>query len=421
MLRIVLACMTLMACQVDGELDGQFRCSENPSCPDGYQCVAGLCVGIQPGLTACATPDLLATAFDDAQWLDAMDRNVSPGGSAAIVGGELVLQAPPANNQGAWVKSKAAFDLRGRALVVEVTQVGGRYAEIELDDPSNAQVYMGVAEGKLYAYGKGRKLAERPYSDTQDRWWRLREESGSVFWDTSPDGETWTAMAQDLAPVDAAWVEVGFGVESSGAAATARFATVTPPGPSTSAEPRWCPASTWRQSFSDGIKGPEENDDANNCTQTEAGGVLTFTTGAAGESYCGRYSARPVDARDAVLTFEVVPASSPTYTTFTLQSPDDKNRVQIEAQNELSFDIRAAGVDVFSGSAALDAATQRFWRLTLAGANVRFETSATGASWDLRGSTTVPTLDASSMFIERELYINGSNTAVRTAQFGELR
>lgn len=407
----------LAACQVNDALEGQFRCSKNPSCPDDYACVAGLCVGKEPGLTPCAQPDLLATTFDDPKWLESMEVNASQGSSVAITGGELVLQVPATNNYSASVESRAAVDLRDREVVVEATLVGGRYAEIGLEDPSRAQVYMGVADGKLYAYSKGRKLAERPYVPAQDRWWRLRSQGTTLFWESSPDALTWTTLGQDVAPVDLAWVTVDFGLESSGTAATARFSALNPTADGTA---RWCPAVAWRQSFSDNVLGPEERQSNNNCTQSEADGLLTFTTGATGESYCGRYSARPVDARDATFTFEVSHSGAPAYTTFTLLSPDRKHRIQVEAQDDLSFDIRAANLDVFSGNAVLDAPNQRFWRVSLSGANVRFETSADGATWETRGSTSVPTLDASAMFIERETYVN-STSMVRTTRFGELR
>ncbi|MBK7536185.1 MAG: hypothetical protein IPI49_12615 [Myxococcales bacterium] len=419
MLRIaaLLTLSLLVGCQVAGELEGQFRCTDNPSCPSGYQCVAGLCMGLQAGLTPCAVPDLVSTAFDDAAWLGGMNKSVPNGGSAEITGGELVLIVPADNNAQTTVDSKAMFDLRERAFVVEVSEVGGRYAEIELDDPTGADVYMGVSEGKMYAHAKGRTLAERPYSATMDRWWRLRDEASTLFWETSADGQTWVQLAQDKSPIDPAWVEFGLGIGSGGAAGTARFASVNPgAGP----DARWCPAATWRDTFSNGMAGPDAKSSTGNCTISEIGGTLSFAV-APGESYCGHYTARPLDVRDAVLTFEVTPASAPATTTFSLLSADGRNHVQINARNNLDFEVRAADVDVFTGSAALDLPNQRLWRISLAGQNLRFETSADGAIWDLKGSTTVPTLDASAMFLEREVYINNSNTVARVAQFGELR
>ena len=41
------------------------------------------------------------------------------------------------------------------------------------------------------------------YDSTAHRWWRLRVTSGTMFWETSPDGDTWTTRRSATAP---AWV-----------------------------------------------------------------------------------------------------------------------------------------------------------------------------------------------------------------------
>jgi hypothetical protein len=44
------------------------------------------------------------------------------------------------------------------------------------------------------------------FSDTDHAWWRIRETGGTVFWDTAPDGLTWTNRKSQTSP---AWINDG--------------------------------------------------------------------------------------------------------------------------------------------------------------------------------------------------------------------
>jgi len=49
------------------------------------------------------------------------------------------------------------------------------------------------------------------YSPVQHRWWRIREASNTLFWETSPDGTAWTTQAQYSPvpiPIEALDVEI---------------------------------------------------------------------------------------------------------------------------------------------------------------------------------------------------------------------
>lgn len=380
--------------------------------------MAGLCVGAVPGVTPCATADLWSTTFDDTKWLDLMEVDLPPvGGAVTVDAGDLVLTSSPNPDNNTRVSSDTTFDLTLTPLVVEVSKVGGEFTEIALYDYTGKDVYFGVTNGDLFVHANDRFLARRPYVAQQDRWWRVRSEDNLMIFETSPDGSNWTLFTQDLSPLQLQWTGVVLQIGSAGRVDTARISTINP-NPSPLA--RWCAVSTWRDDFRDGQLEIEADTSRNNCAASEAEGLLTFTTGT-GEAYCGHYSRRPLDLRDSTVTLLVTPAAAPAYTSVTFVSAKDRQRIQLEAQGDLDFDVRSNGVNLYSGGGPLPSTGPQYWRLSLAGPQLRIETSLDGQTWELRTSTMVPSLDASAMAIEREVYINSSNTLVRTAQFGELR
>jgi hypothetical protein len=38
------------------------------------------------------------------------------------------------------------------------------------------------------------------YNATQHAWWRIRESGGTIFWETAPDGKSWTTLVMAAAP-----------------------------------------------------------------------------------------------------------------------------------------------------------------------------------------------------------------------------
>jgi len=44
------------------------------------------------------------------------------------------------------------------------------------------------------------ELANVPYNAVAQRWWQIRERSGTLYWEVSPDGVTWTVLHQIATP-----------------------------------------------------------------------------------------------------------------------------------------------------------------------------------------------------------------------------
>jgi len=52
----------------------------------------------------------------------------------------------------------------------------------------------GAFTGLLTQGGVNTTFILPPYNPTAHAWWRLREASGTIYWDASPDGITWTNL-----------------------------------------------------------------------------------------------------------------------------------------------------------------------------------------------------------------------------------
>jgi hypothetical protein len=223
---------------------------------------------------------------------------------------------------------------------------------------------------------------------------------------------------QDIPLVDHRWVAIDIQLDAGPTPDTTRIATINPHATIAS---RWCAVSTWRDAFDTPTFAPEASGESENCTIAEADGVLTLTV-QTGQASCSHKTSRAVDLRDGTVTMKVTPAATPVSTKLVLRSRDYRERIEIKAQGALTAYVASGGEDVYAGGSQLPSTGEHYWRVRLAGTTLRIETSLDGNSWDLRTQTVVPTLDASAMFINREVYVNSNaNANGHRAVFGALQ
>ena len=130
------------------------------------------------------------------------------GAGAAQSSGTAVLTAR--TDYLGYIATLIGYDLTASALVVDWAQ---------LADPTNANVvnqlwlyttiwgrnglYIGGGSNGLSLQWQKNGVAQgtpgwvTPYSATNHRFWRIRETSGTVYWETSPDGSTWTTQRSE--------------------------------------------------------------------------------------------------------------------------------------------------------------------------------------------------------------------------------
>lgn len=177
---------------------------------------------------------------------------IQSGGTISESGGTLNF-APSANNGSVvlTVESVESRSLLGSSLFAEVPSVisttgnMGQRLEAKLDGSNKLtwKVENGVLSASIKNAGTQATIVSLTYSPTSHRWWRIREASGTIFWDTSPDGLNWTQQAtaptSSTFPLDAVSIRLhletwGSGVGNPG---VARFDNVNVPPPMAALSP----------------------------------------------------------------------------------------------------------------------------------------------------------------------------------------
>jgi hypothetical protein len=115
------------------------------------------------------------------------------------------------------------YDLTDDSVVIEVPAVTAdvlhfhawlqlmrnatNFLEIEAHD--------GATRIGYYQLGTWYAMAAVPYDAVAHRWWRVREQAGMVYWETSPDGLDWSAHAAIPDPFGLDALDVRVGTECS--------------------------------------------------------------------------------------------------------------------------------------------------------------------------------------------------------------
>ncbi len=116
--------------------------------------------------------------------------------------------------------STAAYDLTGSSFKLQVLQtvravVGARtFLRAFVTEDVN-EVGILVENGMLHCgqtvNGTRTTLASVPYEPTRHLWWRLREVSGTTWWETSGDGKRWEVLCSKANPIPLTQVKLSFG------------------------------------------------------------------------------------------------------------------------------------------------------------------------------------------------------------------
>lgn len=156
------------------------------------------------------TDDFDDNVVDPVKWPD--NYNSGPGGLPTETGGRARV---PSDTGFAAYASEPIYQLESSYTFVQafpppgtgmieaysqlliVSNVAGTQAVFQIDAASSI-VLMTVHVG--FVDEGGRTI---PYDRAQHAWIRIREDAGVLYWDTAPDGRTWTTQHSDTAP---AWV-----------------------------------------------------------------------------------------------------------------------------------------------------------------------------------------------------------------------
>jgi hypothetical protein len=82
-----------------------------------------------------------------------------------------------------------------------------------------------VLYAQYYSGGTQHPVSNVAYNATNHKWLRMRESGGTTYWDTSPDGLTWTNFTSAGNPIvlTSVYISLGSGTYSVSGVTTARF------------------------------------------------------------------------------------------------------------------------------------------------------------------------------------------------------
>jgi hypothetical protein len=238
-------------------------------------------------------------------------------------------------------------------------------------------------------------VATTPYDPVTHRWWAMREQGGTFYWETSPNGAAWQTLGSwpigSMFPVDGVYLEYGAGTEDTGVTpGEAQFDNLNGGPPPTEG---WCPTSSFVDDFTDGVISVEWDGDAQYaCTVSEVNGDLVYHFDGTGYGDCDGWTTRLYDLTGDTLSVEVgAPASAPTlYMSFgAVVAPGSWAEFYREG-DLLRLEIEVDWNVVSMTTLAYSAVDHRWWRLAEQGGTVHWYTSADGVAWVDRFQAVAP-------------------------------
>jgi hypothetical protein len=407
-------------------------CTSADDCA-GATCVDGVCAGIPPGTpdadptapdadptapdadpgapdagspdasigppppTPCGSMQLLRDNFDDGvpgpQWIPSAPSGVTVSEANRYLA--IRLAAGSAEIEGVY-RSRNAYDLTSSEVSVEVLGVAGQITALEVRDFAERGAAIAVEGGNLLALtldadSESTRASVR-YSATTHRYWRLREASGTLFWETSPDRAVWSTLHAQALPMPGtyafayllAWGQLATVSE-------ARFDDLNTPAATV---PGFCKAGSVQDGFDDGTLADTWNAwvGSGSCTHRETGGVAQLSFTGSGDEYCGIETRQLVDGTDTTVSVEVIapPQDATFYTWIELVSPDHAHKVEFQIGDGLLYMLMTLrGSQVFASTRTFSPTNHRFLRLRESAGGTHWDVSANGTTWnEIVGTTT---------------------------------
>jgi hypothetical protein len=350
----------------------------------------------------CGGVGALAEDFDDGT----LDRRfwVDENGSATLQDGQLVLWLPADQGACSHFGSHHAYDLTGRALGLELVSLAapaadaafrfwvhgpaGKGLEITIDDEMVQYI---AQDGESFS-----TLASQRYDATLHRFLRIREASGTVYWETSSDGTEWTERAKKPTAelFDIRYVSFEIAGQNSGNGTAGEFRVDNLIGGGAATE-EICPCEALRDDFDDGSTaaawdGPHEQ---SGCTMAETGGELQITVPPQEYAECAYVSRSAYDLRGGTLTVELTgpPDLADDGSVQLSLMSDQKHQLYAHVKQGELYCTQATPDQCLDLSYSQHSPTEQRWlRFREDGGTVYFETSPDGSTWDVVTSTIEP-------------------------------
>lgn len=168
-------------------------------------------------------------SFDTDKWVD------WSGGQVSETGGQLVINNLLNDLNYNGIDSVRRYDITNGEAFVELVDAGNQaLASLEvyplqfITDVDNRLLW-GIFNGTVAAIkrvgGSNTTVYSATYDNAVHRWFKIRENNGTTYWETSADGVSWTTRASEATPlnVNGMYVELAIGTWQNSAATSATW------------------------------------------------------------------------------------------------------------------------------------------------------------------------------------------------------
>ena len=158
-----------------------------------------------PDALDCGQAPILADDFEDGTLCNGWPTPAVTHANVQELGGHLVILADTGHSftLGGCITEGTPVALGGHSLFVEVPQPSQRestYAQLKaylLDQVGYPPIAIKQQNDEIQALKNNLVLDFTSYDESEMRWWRLRSDGSATYYETSPDGRTWSAFATD--------------------------------------------------------------------------------------------------------------------------------------------------------------------------------------------------------------------------------
>jgi hypothetical protein len=419
-------CASLSGCKLSADYDGtRYRCDESGQCPDGFSCMAGWCesdplsgpdgglpdgssgVPANCGTMAIAFNDFETSTIDTGRWSYWNDSPLT----VAHEGGQLAFTVPAgAASVSAGYQTRAYHrmqDSRGFVEVLPLEVDSGVSFTFTLQTFGRDR-WTTTHEGGALVFRmrdalNDYTLASVPYVAEEHRFWQIREQDGTVYWETSADGQAWTAQASASVDVSAALVRLRLSVYVSTAQPVDHVLMADNLNGGVASDISWCPGEILVDDFDDIQIAPVWDPfDSGTCAVLEQGGQLVFVYAEPGWGQCGYESLSRYDMTRSALVLEAPRADPGEMTMFVnLDFPHNGDDARFSiGGGMLAGDKEVENIDSLVFSMPFDPEQHRWLRLRGEGGTVYWETSPDGQDWQVHGLHSQPPYDLTEVEIE---------------------
>lgn len=383
----------------------RYRC-EDGACPSGYTCRSGRCEPVTGGVTpgevkGCGTTNLLGYDFEG-ESLDNIDWYSWGNLDVVQAEGRLQITSTDENTyRFGGYETRQLYLLRGSRAFVEVPDydpaTGGALAlvlETEAVNQASFELEGTELRARYALVNDEHTIATLEHDPEAHRFWQIREQDGTLYWETSADAEGWEIMASTASLPFGDLVRVKLVAGLPAGAGPVFFDNVN--GGAAAADESWCAADTIRDDFEDGIVGAVWSSWASeSCRSFEKDGALVFQYEPEGDGECGYATITRYDLTGSSVSVEVpkVDETGLIRTELVLDFLDDNwislehGNVSDEETNRLVCRNHIGGANATPCSLVYDSEQHRWWRFRHEAAEnvVHWETSPDGAEWTSHG------------------------------------